>query len=334
MYYVDEYSVRYGTKHYVSSANRHAYPDNGIVDNVEYEYLGSPLENAKEAYGMRLHWWKRRTEESGYFENIETISVHTIVEGMSSDSSFPLSYSDAITIDTAGAVSLSNAIQTVIYISGGTINFDEYSYLIGKYVRYSNGDIFKLNGDSLIKTVQSSGTYKVRLYSVDKISTEYRENIGEYEYVSSPDRNAYPDSGVEGIFSYQYLAVPFENAREGAKVVTGSYVGTGTFGASNPNSLSFETKPKAVFLTALKIAGGTVSQMFGSITGDNECSAIYTEFLTTTYTQKFGFRNSTAKNNGYAKISEDGKTISWYTTDNNLAQCNASNYTYYYYAIL
>ena len=45
----------------------------------------------------------------------------------------------------------------------------------------------------------------------------------------------------------------------GVKIATGSYVGTGTYGSSNPNSLTFDFKPKALFIceqgdTVIKVA--------------------------------------------------------------------------------
>ena len=71
---------------------------------------------------------------------------------------------------------------------------------------------------------------------------------GDWEFLQSFDRDAYPDSGEQDGYEYQYLGVPFENAVTAPKIATGSYTGTGTYGSSNPNSLTFEFDPKIVFV--------------------------------------------------------------------------------------
>ena len=55
------------------------------------------------------------------------------------------------------------------------------------------------------------------------------------------------ENDVSGLFNVSnnlLLKLP------GVQIATGSYVGTGTYGASNPNSLSFEFNPKVVFLNS------------------------------------------------------------------------------------
>lgn len=246
-----------GAVKYVSSTNRHEYPDSGRQGIFTYEYLGSPLENAKEAYGMRQHWWKRRTEESGYSIAQETINKFRVFEQQAGTTSATINrvyYSDTITLNEEGQIILDNPTTMTTKYDANTIA--ALSALTGKYYKvqsnaasgicyFGSEDISATAG---LGTVTEAGYtyYALTVYNQTKIYAKRYENIGEYEYVSSPNRNAYPDSGTEGIFSYQYLAVPFENAREGTKIVTGSYVGTGTSGSSNPNTLTFGFRPKIV----------------------------------------------------------------------------------------
>lgn len=46
------------------------------------------------------------------------------------------------------------------------------------------------------------------------------------------------------------IAIPASQIKDGVKIATGSYTGTGTYGSSNPNSLTFEFEPKLVFISS------------------------------------------------------------------------------------
>lgn len=117
-----------------------------------------------------------------------------------------------------------------------------------------------------------------------------------------------PDSGaVEDISGG---AIPM------VSIETGSYVGTGTFGSSHPNSISLNFKPD-----------------FAVIVGNNVIAVFQSE-LTSTYRSGGGM---TALTEGelYARFLNG--TLSWYTTDTSYdrtrMQCNMQNSRYYYYAI-
>ena len=45
------------------------------------------------------------------------------------------------------------------------------------------------------------------------------------------------------------IPIPAGQIKDGAKIATGSYTGTGTYGSSNPNSLTFDFDPKLVFIS-------------------------------------------------------------------------------------
>ena len=166
-----------------------------------------------------------------------------------------------------------------------------------------------------------SDGFAVTIGNVYACQVQYYENNGEYEYVSSSDRNAYPDSGADGIFVYQYLGIPFENAREGASIEQFSYVGTGTYGASNPTSVTFDKAPKIVMMVVRANAGGT--DFNPAFTNSNSTLAIATlDAVQTTYQKNSGFYGIMSKK------SEDGRTLYWYYTDANY-QLNNKDYTYY-----
>lgn len=100
------------------------------------------------------------------------------------------------------------------------------------------------------------------------------------------------------------------------RIETGSYVGTGTYGEDNPNSLTFGFEPKMVLFTT---SGGLTP-------GDGywDDGGIWTEGASRMLVGSW-------KN---AFFTCDGNTLSWYTdTENAACQFNASGTTYYYLAI-
>ena len=123
-----------------------------------------------------------------------------------------------------------------------------------------------------------------------------------------------------------------------ARIATGSYVGTGTYGSKNPNSLTFDFVPKAVFMIGTKDSDGVYhAYMFGYDTGGNGVSqhtAMYYELLTTSYVENLGFGLSYSSSKPqYGKRSDDGKTFFWYSDYHENYQFNSAGETYYYMVI-
>ena len=99
-------------------------------------------------------------------------------------------------------------------------------------------------------------------------------------------------------------------------VVTGSYVGTGTYGENNPNSLSFSANPVFLIVSAAGVTppNGYYSNCFIWVPG--------------TTSLKIGGA-------GYAaSFSQSGNTVSWYSIYGDGYQLNYSGNTYNYIAIL
>ena len=124
----------------------------------------------------------------------------------------------------------------------------------------------------------------------------------------------------------------------GAKVILGSYVGTGKSGKSNPNQITLAAPFKI-----LCIYGMQSNNYYKSIDGygNGETSnIIHSSIIPTEYTKgiSFGFGYRYSSRDSYGKKSTDGKTFSWYfdltTPDATSEQLNASGTVYYYYAIV
>ena len=109
-----------------------------------------------------------------------------------------------------------------------------------------------------------------------------------------------------------------------ARVQVVSYVGTGTYGESNPNSLTFDFVAK--FIMELGSSSGKEGIYFSSEGG----VATIPNFLDNDYRSRCGFGDLAYS---WCKKSVDGKTITWYSTRDQYKQNNSSGVTYYYVAI-
>ena len=124
-------------------------------------------------------------------------------------------------------------------------------------------------------------------------------------------------------------------AQEATRIETGTYVGTGMYGADNPNSLTFDFVPKAVFIIGCDTSSGVKTTYFGSSGAGTLESiwAMYYDRLTTSYAENVGFGTRFNEYSPCGKRSSDGKTFYWYTTYiADEYQFNVSGTTYYYLA--
>lgn len=99
----------------------------------------------------------------------------------------------------------------------------------------------------------------------------------------------------------------------GVRIATGYYVGTGTYGEDNPNSLTFELEPKLVFI--------------GSASG-NEPTAAQEYFINVV---AGGYQRGNTNRN--TKLTKSENSISWYNTNSAYQQLNYSGAIYHYVAI-
>mgnify|MGYP005801379951 CR=1 FL=1 len=108
------------------------------------------------------------------------------------------------------------------------------------------------------------------------------------------------------------------------KSATGSYVGTGTYGQGNPNTLTFGFEPKMV------IIGFDVNDSNATI----RTATFFCFYMSTAYkTYNYLYTNGGSmynKQTYYAKL--DGNTLSWYTSVSVEEQLNFPK-TYHYLAI-
>lgn len=272
------------------------------------------------------HWWRRRTPS--YYEAVvgeyapQAICQYSSFVGASAKTA-TIYYSDNISIDSAGKITLVDPVTT-------TVSYDTYTnanVLSGKYFRYYLLEDYatgtNLSGIYLADLGTASRANNVYVGS----SEEYGMNVtfngapltsewiegGTWEYLHSSNRSAYPDSGTSDGYEYEYLGVPFLNAVGALKAESGSYVGTGTAGEPNPNSLTFEIAPKLV-LCAGEDIGNTMIWWSGLKKSNNIIGA--------------------TSSGAELIVTVAGKTLTWYNADKSkYSQLNVAGKSYHYLAI-
>ena len=128
----------------------------------------------------------------------------------------------------------------------------------------------------------------------------------------------------------------YVDERAGARVILGSYVGTGKTGKSNPNQITLAEPFKILCIYGMQWPDSYRS-IDNSGTGDTSV-IIPGSIIPTEYTSGFGFFYSSNSRDSYGKKSADGKTFSWYydytPSDAATVQLNLSQVVYHYYAIV
>lgn len=128
-----------------------------------------------------------------------------------------------------------------------------------------------------------------------------------------------------------------------ARIQTGSYVGTGTYGASNPCSLTFDKKILMIIMVYFTIFNNKL--VYASHYDKQTGWIMLDSFLTTEYKQMGGFMGGRYSDDtaiyGMRKKSWDGKTFYWYYArphqtqeDGPQGQMNVSGGLNYYCAFL
>ena len=129
-----------------------------------------------------------------------------------------------------------------------------------------------------------------------------------------PDKSITTEKLADGAVTFEKLADEVSSGL--ARVATGTYTGTGTCGAGNPNSLTFEGVP--MFLCVLT-QHASLTEWFVLWNGG-------------------AYAPSTIDNgSNYNVFTLNGNTLSWYAAGANITsqtQCNSSEVTYTYFAVL
>lgn len=277
-------------------------------------------------YGQ--YWWKRRVYTVAYEISLSTASSNVYFSN-SYMTPHTVYYATDIEISSDGVVSLKNP-QTLA-CPRWEQSLDLLTAVKGMYVCNTLTSNSSVAADSeTVYLISSSATFSLDKNgnpytdsaNAQEVSTHPVKTIGEWVYIMSSDRNAYPDSGITGGYEYQYLGVPFENAVTSVKIATGSYVGTGVYGSSNPTSLTFDFVPKLIILECNSDIASTPYSVI--LIRDNP------------FVRHVIQTNSGDLSDSTLRITWSENMVSWYNELNAEYQMNSSQYgglPYFYVAI-
>ena len=128
--------------------------------------------------------------------------------------------------------------------------------------------------------------------------------------------------GGTGCTSLTALATALATADSGlGKIVTGSYSGTGGYGANNKKSLTFSAPPK---LLVVMPSSNTIGGSQGGFIALRGISS----------SRGGGIMDDVAGPQFQLYYTWDGNTVTWYSPNNEYSQQNLNGMTYYYFAIL
>ena len=240
-------------------------------------------------------------------------------QSLSSPTALLTGISSSLTIYYSASFSFDGTTISLVDPQSATITSStDMSFLAGKYL--TSGRKTTTCTDFLYYcTPGSYGSWSsttLNWYGLQKVTNIRKEQkwnvVG---YVNSADPNAYP-------INDGYTYVPMGQLGEKTRIATGSYTGTGTYGSSNPNSLTFDFEPKVVFMTGRDPSAYVETQP--KVTG----GIVYWGVTTTMYANG---TDDSAK----STITYSGNTMRWYCASGygGYCQLNESGRVYHYIAI-
>lgn len=178
-------------------------------------------------------------------------------------------------------------------------------------------------GETTVGTFDRTNQNKKRYITVrdNTITGEIGEALGFIDY----DGNIFHSYLLFGEHNIDTLVSSL-----GGRVELVTYAGTGTYGKSNPCSVTFSFAPKLIMMIGYTFNNHPSSSLpdglFNAVT-TSYTNHIACEYLTTKYKESLGLIQDTAEERSYGKKSSDGKTIYWYTTGS--WQYNDAGFKYY-----
>lgn len=284
----------------------------------------------------KQYWWRRRAKTVVEKRTNITGEVQVTRDAspgrqfyysktVSIDSNGDVSLVSPVTLDgvassTTSANTLSESLKPYLdavpyYISSDIVDGKIYYVPTGSHIGYNSVNpgyftfgLYRYSSKTLYM-VLSDGSL-----SDEKVPAQLVEGvvqIGDWQYVQSSNRNAYPDSGIQDGYEYEYLGIPFDSAVTAPKIDTGFYTGTGTYDSKNKTSITFPFVPKWLMI---------YDKSFASY-------AFWNDLMTSPMTTHINYTTGRS-----ATFSFDGFTLSWYA-ENAASQLNTENRIFYYIAI-
>ena len=208
----------------------------------------------------------------------------------------------AVGVTDDGTVSL-KSIDTAFTIGGTSDYLNNSKQLIGKYaVAGKSNSVFQAN------TVYYFPNDATTQFEFPGASNTQKITVSKYQTVTGY-------AAIPATTTIEYIGQLGNKAR----IETGSYVGTGTYGSSNPNSLTFGFEPKLWGILGRYANNNLALTPFLVPYGNTRVYGPYQAGGTATTT---------------IDVSYSGSSVSWYASGFSAdEQFNESNSVYYYVAI-
>lgn len=256
--------------------------------------------------------------ESSAYEVSRFSPGQTPTTGMS------VQYASNVIVSSDGTVSLVNPstldfvgyaddIPGLAVLAGKFCSFTKVSTLISYETQVPAGIVYIPSDATFSDTSDGSDV----VITCSKIQIVMGYGAGKNtDYVVSTDSTAYPQDGDVGDYHYTYQGKLGDKAR----IEVGSYVGTGTYGSGNKNTLAFKNKsPKKVTIVP-KIHSNNSQIVSGSFPFVNRATSAVTRLSLGSYST-----NS-------VNLSWSDDSVSWYSSVSADIQLNANSATYFYVA--
>ena len=211
----------------------------------------------------------------------------------------------SISTDTGNQITATITVNSAVIFSGNVGNSTSDTIPVLDLV---NGE-----GTIVIEasvTASSGPVSAVRTWTYTKTLITF-PNAGSVAHLTKEGENIFPKTLAEcvrlpgGKTLDQVTGFP-------AQVYTGSYVGTGTYGESNPNKLSFPFTPKVWGILTFPSAGGPQAPTTNLVPWGLTSAILHSTAIVCSY---------------------DGNTVDFYNATSAANQCNTSGATYYYIAL-
>ena len=264
------------------------------------------------------HWWKRA--KATITQKNNPVSENILMYRNSDFGSTDLLYSSKIDIDTDGNVYLISPSTMRVdrdnLSDESTRNIFRGKYVSDVYMR--ENDVFLLSSTEIPFTDTGNGAF-IRKEAASIISVAMSLQ-NSFDFIQSSEKYAYPNNGLKDGYYYQYLGIPFDNAAADLRIVTGSYVGTGKYGAENPNILLLDFPPKIVWIHTVEYSGRF-----------SQCNMVLSDILNIRKSKPLSYSTERTSYD-IQEVTFSGNKVSWYSHHSSDQQ-NSSECRYYYLVI-
>lgn len=211
----------------------------------------------------------------------------------------------SISTDTGNQITATITVNSAVIFSGNVGNSTSDTIPVLDLV---NGE-----GTIVIEATVTSGSAPVsavRTWTYTKAEITF-PNAGSVAQLTKEGENIFPKT-LAGCVRLSGGKTLDEVTAFPCQIYAGSYIGTGTYGASNPNTLTFPFEPKAVFISGMAGPSWAAARMlrddvYGNIQVNTTVATVHTSW--------------------------DENSVQWYDTTAPASQLNMSGNTYYYTAL-